>query len=240
MYEIRLEPVEGKVKRPSEKGHLPAWARKALSNRHFRGMTGEGRLAVMQSGPHGTQGGWMQRGGAMVPFPFDHRNLPLHTHATQERMLVAVGPHNAGTLWEVELESGQARLVCDEPGTHGVYVGEERVLSSSRERTALWDVEGEVSELGSVRGGRTPLAGPFEVDGHTVVLAEDRVSITHRANVYVVGDAAPFDAGRIVSNEPHGFGGYGPTPLPREGGLLIKSQKKRPGGTAWYALRIVS
>ena len=248
MYMVRLSPFAGAVKRPPDaKKALPAWARKALANRVFTGATAGGRIPASRRSDEGSEHGWFV-GGEFNAYPFAGRAHCCAVHPTHERVMVLRGEYMHEDLCEVDLESGEVAAVPAPEGSTAVYLAADRILTSvgglrGRSTSLLGrGADGSWELLSTVRAGGRPLAGPFllSCDGgvREIVLIENRVSITHSAAVVVVDGDALHLAGTVLSNEPHGFGGYGLAPFVDGGILFIKSQKKRPGGTAWYTLAV--
>lgn len=248
MFEIRLNPVEQAVKRPPDaKKSLPDWARGALTNQKYVGMTAEGRVPVSRSGQRGVEGGWMTQ-GVFTAFPFPGRSVCAAVHPSRERMLVQKGGYLQEQLCELDLVSGEVEPFGSHPGTTGLYVSDDLVVTSSlgvnSKGTTLWGREAGVwTRLHHLRASGRPLAGPFAVscgdEVVSVVLLEDRISMGHRAIVVAIHNDRLHEAGLIAPNEPAGLGGYGKDPFMRDGTLLIKSQKKRSSGASWYALVLI-
>ena len=249
---LRLDPRDTPVTRPKGPGaELPGWAKKAIGTSWHVGMTRTGRLAALGRSSGVLRAGWIAKGGDFVPFAFDGRSVPAAVHPSAERMLVEVGEYLRGALWEVDLDTSEATLVTDHPGTTGAYVGDDLVVTSAggagRARTGLWRRSREgYQRLDEHEGGAASLAGPFELevgDGAqtvTVVLSEDRHSITHAADVWLVDGDRLVALGTLAAAAPAGFGGYGKDPFVVGGRLLVKSQKKRSNGASWYALSLVA
>ena len=112
----------------------PEWAAAHFAGGQvFAGSSAGGRVPVHVPGDGGPRFGWVESAGAPVIHPSlpDGRSVLLDLHPREERALVQAGDFVAGIVYEVDLESGAASRLLDQPGWTAVYATGDTIAVST-------------------------------------------------------------------------------------------------------------
>ncbi|MCC6806599.1 MAG: hypothetical protein IT381_04180 [Deltaproteobacteria bacterium] len=69
------------------------------------------------------------------------RTCVVDVHPSRERCLLEVGVYMEHALWELDLESGKARILVSEKGASGAYAGEKHLVTAQKQIITLWALD---------------------------------------------------------------------------------------------------
>jgi hypothetical protein len=130
---LKVMPVDpATVVRPAPPEHC---AEAFESGADFRGATARGRVAVTLDRVFG----WFEPGEREFrPGGFEARSILWDVHPSEERCLVHVGEWMEETVHEIDLSTGERRVLFEAPpGLTAVYAGADRIATSFGGRVEL-------------------------------------------------------------------------------------------------------